>query len=494
MTLGIDQQDLHYLPRLRETLVDDLYRRSTIPQLLLVPVLCLMYVALTSAIEQRPSIGWVFAAFALLMLPRMLIILGYERLRRRLPDPTTRMQVFAIGSAMVGLGLGTINVMAAPVVSVEQVAILALIAAGISSVSIVSMNPSLRSYFLCAVPSVGTVPILLLLGPDMQHRGIFLVLVIINLCSLVIMATYVHVKVCKGIVLRIKIDDANAQLQSEITERLAAERTLAERNQQLEALNERLAGTQSQLLQSEKMASIGQLAAGVAHEINNPIAFVRANLHSLDGYSRDMLAALDGLDGDAARSVDAQFLREDIPALLAESIEGVTRVEKIVKDLKEFSHLDEADWQKVDLHQGIDSTLNVAAHELKYKADVVREYGDLPAVECLPFQINQVLLNVLVNAAQAIEGRGRITITTGRDGDDVWIRIADTGKGIEPAHRKRIFEPFFTTKPVGVGTGLGLSVSYSIVRRHGGSIDVESEVGVGTAFTIRLPVVGKRPG
>jgi two-component system NtrC family sensor kinase len=341
---------------------------------------------------------------------------------------------------------------------------------------------------------VGTVPILLLLGPDMQHRGIFLVLVVINLCSLVIMATYVHVKVCKGIVLRIKIDDANAQLQSEITERLAAERTLAERNQQLEALNERLAGTQSQLLQSEKMASIGQLAAGVAHEINNPIAFVRANLHSLDGYSRDMLAALDGLDGDAARSVDAQFLREDIPALLAESIEGVTRVEKIVKDLKEFSHLDEADWQKVDLHQGIDSTLNVAAHELKYKADVVREYGDLPAVECLPFQINQVLLNVLVNAAQAIEGRGRITITTGRDGDDVWIRIADTGKGIEPAHRKRIFEPFFTTKPVGVGTGLGLSVSYSIVRRHGGSIDVESEVGVGTAFTIRLPVVGKRPG
>ena len=302
-----------------------------------------------------------------------------------------------------------------------------------------------------------------------------------------------------------RLVEANTMLERRVQERTEE---LAQRNTDLETLNERLAGTQSQLLQSEKMASIGQLAAGVAHEINNPIAFVRANLHSLEGYVADIVTSLEvieknqnaraaaGANDDGSKPstalIDTRFLREDIPALLSESIDGATRIEKIVKDLKDFSHLDEADWQKVDLHKGIETTLNVATHEIKYKVDVVRHYGDLPLVECLPFQINQVLLNLLVNAAQSIEGRGTITLTTGCSEGVAWIRIADTGRGIEPAHLKRIFEPFFTTKAIGVGTGLGLSVSYSIMRKHGGSIEVSSELGEGTTFTVSLPVSAQK--
>jgi signal transduction histidine kinase len=507
MALGIDPADRHYLPRLQEALVDELYQRSAIPQLLFVPVLVLLYLVLRGAIEQRPAIGWMFVVLACVMVPRMATILGGAWLRNRHANPSVRILVFAIGSAVVGIVMGLINLLAAPVISTEELVMLAIIAAGISSVNIVSMNPSLSSYFLSMLPNFGTIPIVVMLGPPMEHRNIFLILLVINIVSIMIMATYVHIHVCRAILLRIKVDDANAMLQSEIGERLLAERSLAQRNEELLSLNERLAGTQSQLLQSEKMASIGQLAAGVAHEINNPIAFVRANLISLKGYVGDMLSLVDAQDpgrgnhpvaGATARTqtIDIDFLREDIPALLGESIEGVTRVEKIVKDLKEFSHLDEADWQKVDLHRGIDTTLNVAAHELKYKVEVIRDYGDLPLVECLPFQLNQVFLNLVVNAAQSIEGRGTLTISTGIDDDNdwVWIRIADTGKGIEPAHLTRIFEPFFTTKPVGIGTGLGLSVSYSIVRRHGGNIEASSELGKGAEFTIRLPVVGRRSG
>ncbi len=506
MTLGIDDADRRYLPRLQEALVEELYRRSAIPQFLIMPVLYMLYLLLENVVAQRPAIAWVFITIALVMVPRTAVIVGHKWLRRRYPDPRTRIRIFALGAAIVGFGLGLINLLSAPLVSVEQIVILALVAAGISSVNIVSMNPSLGSYFLSMLPNFGTIPLVLLIGPEMAHRNVFMIMVVINLIAVVIMATHVHVYVCKAILLRIKIDDGNAMLQSEIGERLTAERDLAHRNEELEALNERLTGAQSQLLQSEKMASIGQLAAGVAHEINNPIAFVRANLYSLSAYVTDILSVLDTAEekqepafasaqGAATErpKIDAKFLREDIPALLSESIEGVTRVEKIVKDLKEFSHLDQAEWQKVDLHKGIESTLNVATHELRYHVDVIREYGELPLVECLPFQINQVFLNLLVNAAHSISGRGTITLTTGRSDDMVWIKIADSGKGIEPAHLKRIFEPFFTTKPIGIGTGLGLSVSYSIVRRHGGSIDVESEVGKGTTFTIRIPIVGQRP-
>lgn len=263
------------------------------------------------------------------------------------------------------------------------------------------------------------------------------------------------------------------------------------------ALIEELRQAQAQVLQSEKMASVGQLAAGIAHEINNPIGYVDSNLGTLAGYVDDLLAVLAAYEnGDAAAALparaDLEFLRRDAPTLLAESREGVGRVRKIVQDLKEFSHVDGSEWEPADLHQGIDSTLNIAHNEIKHKAEVVKEYGELPLVECLPSQVNQVVMNMLVNAAQAIEGRGRITIRTGAANGHAWFEIADTGKGIAPEHLKRVFDPFFTTKPVGQGTGLGLSVSYGIVQKHKGRIEVTSRVDEGTTFRVWLPLKHER--
>jgi two-component system, NtrC family, sensor kinase len=174
--------------------------------------------------------------------------------------------------------------------------------------------------------------------------------------------------------------------------------------------------------------------------------------------------------------------------LINESLEGIARVRRIVQDLRDFSRSADSEWQEVDLHAGLESTLNVVGNEIKDKAEVLREYGRLPLVECLPFQINQVFLNLLVNAAQAIAQRGVITLRTACEGDWVSIAVTDTGCGMTPEIREHVFDPFFTTRPVGKGTGLGLSVAYGIVEKHGGRIDVASEPGQGSTFTVRLPV------
>jgi signal transduction histidine kinase len=192
----------------------------------------------------------------------------------------------------------------------------------------------------------------------------------------------------------------------------------------------------------------------------------------------------------AARDrLDIAFLREDLGHLMVESKEGIKRIKQIVQNLKDFSHVEMNEaWHFSDLHQGLDSTLNLVSNEIRYKADVLREYGELPEVECLSSQLNQVFMNLLVNAAHAIEERGTITLCSGVQGDEVWVEISDTGKGIAREHLKKIFDPFFTTKPVGKGTGLGLSLSYGIVKRHHGRIEVESEMGRGSTFRVWLPV------
>ena len=276
-----------------------------------------------------------------------------------------------------------------------------------------------------------------------------------------------------------------------------------EKNEQL-ALNHKLQETQNQLLQSEKMASIGQLAAGVAHEINNPIGYVKSNLNALQKYLNTLLQLLDRYDQKAGqlstagvdlsdierakREADIDFLRDDIKTLLSESAEGVERVQRIVQDLKDFSHVDQAEWKQADINKGLSSTLNIVANELKYKAEVVRDFGDIAPIECLPQQLNQVFMNILVNAAQAIDDHGTITIRTRPTPDGgVQIEISDTGRGIPAEQLNRIFDPFYTTKGIGEGTGLGLSIAYGIVSKHQGRIEVESTVGKGTTFRITLP-------
>jgi len=266
--------------------------------------------------------------------------------------------------------------------------------------------------------------------------------------------------------------------------------------------NIRLEEAQNQLLQSEKMASIGQLAAGVAHEINNPVGFVSSNLRSLRGYVEPVFALLerlravapDHLPEEIRRElervdsvIDLAFVLEDVPQLLDESDEGLIRVKKIVQDLKDFSRVDHAEWQDADLNAGLDSTLNVVMHEVKYKAEVRKQYDMLPPVRCIAAQLNQVFMNLIVNAAHAIPERGTITLSTRAREGWVCVEVRDTGCGMTDEVRRRIFEPFFTTKPVGRGTGLGLSLSFSIVQKHGGRIDVESSPGVGTCFQVWIP-------
>ncbi len=281
-------------------------------------------------------------------------------------------------------------------------------------------------------------------------------------------------------------------------------REFAQSNAELQLVNSKLEQSQLQLLQSEKMAAIGQLAAGVAHEINNPIGFVNSNLGALKGYVEEFIFLIDayeryadanGTATDQAlqavrEKVDIAFLRDDVVALLGESRDGLERVRKIVQDLRDFSRIDSPDWQEADLNAGMESTLNVVWAELKYKAEVVKRYGELPPVRCHLGQINQVFMNLLLNAAQAIEGQGKITLSSGVEGLWAWVSVEDTGNGMTPAVMKRIFEPFFTTKPVGKGTGLGLSLAYDMVKKHGGRIDVTSEPGQGTCFQVWLPVAG----
>ncbi|MBA5636409.1 PAS domain S-box protein [Duganella sp. LX20W] len=302
--------------------------------------------------------------------------------------------------------------------------------------------------------------------------------------------------------LRESRDQLEARVLSRTADLQRANATLETEKACQQELIRKLNEAQNQLLQSEKMASIGVLAAGVAHEINNPIAFVNSNLNALQQYGRDMLRLLDAYEASTAtltpgqlaaiehlkQEIDAEFLREDLGNLLDESREGLERVMRIVQDLKYFSHVDSSGLVLANLEQGLDSTLNVVWNEIKYKAEVVKEYGGIAQVTCFPSQLNQVFMNLLVNAAHAIEERGRITVRTGGGEGHVWVEVEDSGKGIPPELLGRIFEPFFTTKPVGKGTGLGLSLSYGIVQKHGGHITVHSEVGKGSVFRVVLPL------
>jgi len=294
------------------------------------------------------------------------------------------------------------------------------------------------------------------------------------------------------------LDDAVRQRTADLQ---TANAILLSKMAHQQTLIEKLQAEQNHSLQSEKMASIVQLAAGVAHEINNPVGFVNSNLGTLQRYAEKMLtllAAYERVEGSLAedelqdiarlkQEIDAAFLREDIGNLLTESLDGLQRVKRIVQDLKDFSNVDKLEREWANLETGLENTLSVIWNELKSKATVVKEYGNTPPIECFPAQLNQVFMNLLINAAHAIEDQGRITIRTGHDGYNVWVEVEDAGKGIEPEHMERIFEPFFTTKPAGKGAGLGLSLAYGIVNKHNGRIEVTSELGKGSIFRVLLP-------
>jgi PAS domain S-box-containing protein len=270
-------------------------------------------------------------------------------------------------------------------------------------------------------------------------------------------------------------------------------------------VEESLQTMQRQIVQQEKMASIGQLAAGVAHEINNPMGFITSNLTSLVKYADrldEYIAALlnslyscpahTGISElDSLRQkLKVDYIISDVRELVNESLDGAHRVQRIVQDLKNFSRLDQMESCPINLNEALETTINIAWNELKYISTLERDFGDIPDIICYPQQLNQVFLNLLVNAAQAMEKQGEIKVCTWADRDNVFVSVADNGKGMAEETKRRIFEPFFTTKETGKGTGLGLSISADIVHKHGGGITVASEIGVGTTFTVRFPVKG----
>lgn len=310
-------------------------------------------------------------------------------------------------------------------------------------------------------------------------------------------------------------DDDRRQLESSL-ERVAEE--LYARNEQLRReLGERYR-LEGDLRQAQKLEAVGQLAAGIAHEINTPIQFVGDNVQFLKDALGSLLVAVDALGRIAASEddrsrreaaakqivgeADLDYLVENAPRAFERTLEGIDRVTAIVRAMKEFAHPDTREKTEVDINHGLANTLVVARNELKYVADVETDFGDLPTVPGHAGDLNQVFLNLLVNAAHAIgdvvrstESRGKIRVVTRRAGSFVEIAVSDTGAGIPESIRPRIFEPFFTTKPVGKGTGQGLAIARSIiVDKHGGSIAFESSVGDGTTFTIRLPLVAARRG
>jgi PAS domain S-box-containing protein len=250
---------------------------------------------------------------------------------------------------------------------------------------------------------------------------------------------------------------------------------------------------EAQLVQSEKMAALGQLVAGVAHEINTPIGSIHANADVSTRALEMVSMAFESEGGKAALAEDRKLVRA--LAILRENNDtnrvASERIVERVRALKNFARLDEAERKKADLHEGIDNTLMLLRHELKNDIELIKRYGELPDVECHPNQLNQVFMNILVNAIQAMRGmstKATITIETKVQGDEVEVAFSDTGKGIAADDLGRIFDPGFTRKGVGVGTGLGLSISYQIIERHRGRIHVESELGKGTTFRVRLPV------
>jgi signal transduction histidine kinase len=282
-------------------------------------------------------------------------------------------------------------------------------------------------------------------------------------------------------------------------------RELEEQNAKLAHSKAELERLQSQLVHSEKMASLGQLAAGVAHELNNPAGFIYGNMEILRTCATGLERLLSFYDNAPLpesllaqvkaikEETDYEHSLEDLKSIIEDCYGGAERIRDVVQNLRLFSRLDEADFKKVDLHDGIESTVRLLSQYYGSGGITLeRDYADLPQVDCYAGQLNQVWMNLLTNAAQAIIGDGKVSIATRKENDIAIVSISDTGRGIAPEHLKKIFDPFFTTKPVGEGTGLGLSITYGIIERHGGSITIESCLGEGTTFTIAIPINATR--
>ena len=308
------------------------------------------------------------------------------------------------------------------------------------------------------------------------------------------------VKPCELTVLELTVERALAQ-RALLRSARSYKRDLERRNEELHESRETLGRLQAQIVHSEKMASLGQLAAGVAHELNNPAGFIFGNMEILNGCApglERLLKLYESASLPAAEAAEAARIKDEIDyentlpelgSIIADCLDGAERIRDVVQNLRTFSHLDEAEFKKVNVHEGLDATIRLLARFYESgQVDLHRDYAALPLVDCYAGQLNQVWMNLLDNAAQAVKNGGEVRVRTRREGHSAVVSVSDTGHGIAPEHLKHVFDPFFTTKPVGEGTGLGLSVSHSIIERHGGTVKVESHPGKGTTFTVCLPI------
>jgi len=321
-----------------------------------------------------------------------------------------------------------------------------------------------------------------------------------------LMAKNLHEASEKRDLIEAELKEFNQKLEEIVQKRT---KVIIDKNQQLEAANKNIKDTQTKLMQSEKMASVGLLAAGVAHEINNPMSFIISNVDILEEYSEQFLSlimlykqiSLDSTNKEALlkqieafeNEIDLDFIEQDLPSLIKDTKEGTSRVKEIVQGLKDFSHADqESSHSYSDLNDCINSTLKVANNELKYHCDIQTNLEELPKTYCAPGQIKQVILNLLINAGHAIKEKGTIEINSQYSNGQITVSIKDDGCGIPEDKIDKLFDPFYTTKPLGKGTGLGLAISYGIIQDHKGKIDIESKQGVGSTFTISLPVIKEK--
>ena len=306
-------------------------------------------------------------------------------------------------------------------------------------------------------------------------------------------------KPCDLDVLGFSVDRALERRELMLTAR-SYRADLERQNVELAARKAQLERLQAQIIHSEKMAGLGQIAAGVAHELNNPAGFIYGNMDLIQGYLSRlelMLSIFERVklpDAEAAelaltrKQIGYDSLLPDLRSMIADCVEGAERIRDVVKNLRLFSRLDDGEFKRIDLHENIDSTIRLlSGYYGSGRIHLVRMYGDLPLVNCYAGQLNQVWTNLLVNAAQAIKQNGEVKISSRVAGESAVVTISDTGSGIEPEHLRKIFDPFFTTKPVGEGTGLGLSISYGIIKKHGGTIEAESVAGAGTTFRVSIP-------
>jgi len=297
-----------------------------------------------------------------------------------------------------------------------------------------------------------------------------------------------------------KLSNLYSSLEQQVKDRT---QELYQANDRIKSAYKELQETQSMLIQNEKMLALGQLVAGVAHELNNPINFIYGNLDHLKNYGNDLIRIISlyqevekQIENKLAfeevnalkTDIDYDFLISDLPYLIKSCKDGAERCKQIILDLKNFSRVDEAVLKDVDIHEGIDSTLNILSNKTKNRITVHKEYGEVPIFTCFAGQLNQVFMNILDNSCQAIPDKGDIYVRTSLQNNNLVIEFEDNGAGIDEEAKSKIFDPFFTTKAVGQGTGLGLSISYKIIKKHKGNIEVESEKGKGTKFIITMPI------